>query len=213
MMRLAFATARDVAASSHFITTHLRQGGLIAYPTETVYGFGGLVQDSALTALSALKARDPAKPFLLLIREAEDMPALEWTVSARRLAARFWPGPLTLALRVRSDFPSRILSHEGTVAVRATPHICLRALLSELGQPITSSSANLPGVPPASNADDVAAILRDLGRSDVLILDGGQLPASLPSTVLDCSTYEPRLVRAGAITIEALNQVVEVRHE
>ena len=210
MTRLPFATPAEVAQSATEIIAHLRNGGLIAYPTETVYGFGSLVRDDALTSLAALKARDAAKPFLLLIRDAADLPELIWTPSARILAARFWPGPLTLALRVQEGFPSRILSSEGTVAVRATGHDGVRALLELLGEPITSSSVNLPRQPPAANADEAAAVLDDLGRTDVVILDGGQLASSLPSTLIDCSGEPPRLLRAGAITLDAITQLVEV---
>lgn len=201
------AAARD---SADQIIGHLKDGGLVAYPTETVYGFGCLVRDDAVTALAALKARESAKPFLLLILEAGDLPGLEWSPSATRLAERFWPGALTLAIPVHGAFPSRILSSEGAVAVRATPHESLRALLEMLGEPITSTSANLPGRPPATSAEEAGAVLAELGRSDVLVLDGGQLPASAPSTVVDCSREPPRLIREGAITAEALMQVVEL---
>jgi L-threonylcarbamoyladenylate synthase len=208
--RLRFVSPADVQASLAAVTDHLRQGGLIAYPTETVYGFGGLVRDDALASLSALKSRDESKPFLLLIRSAADVPELRWTAAARTLADRFWPGPLTLALRVHGGFPARILSDEGTLAVRATPHEGLRVLLAALAEPITSSSANLPREATATNADEVEAILHELERDDVLVLDGGELPESPPSTIVDCSEERPHVLRAGAITFEALNQVVEI---
>jgi L-threonylcarbamoyladenylate synthase len=208
--RLPFVSPVDVQASLAAVIDHLRQGGLIAYPTETVYGFGGLVRDDALGSLSALKSRDESKPFLLLIRSAADVPELRWTAAARTLADRFWPGPLTLALRVHGRFPARILSEEGTLAVRATPHDGLRVLLAGLAEPITSSSANLPRAATATNADDVEAILQELNRDDVMVLDGGELPESAPSTIVDCSEERPRVLRAGAITFEALNQVVDI---
>ena len=188
---------------------HLRAGGLIAYPTETVYGFGSLVRDDALDALSELKSRDIAKPFLLLLREASDAPPLDWTPAARKLAAAFWPGPLTLALRGHTALNPRIISDEQTVAVRATPHEAVRALLEALKEPITSTSANLPGVAPAQSAQEVIDVLNELGASGVLVLDGGLLPPSAPSTIVDCSEDPPRVLRAGAITNEALQQVIE----
>lgn len=213
MTRLPFTTPREVEQALPSILTHLEGGGLIAYPTETVYGFGGLIRDDALASLSALKSRDESKPFLLLIRAAADLPQLQWTAAARKLADRFWPGPLTLALAVSGDFPSRILSAEGTVAVRATPHEGVRTLLERLGQPITSTSANLPRSAPAESGDDAEAVLRELEREDVMILDGGVLPSSEPSTLVDCSVEPVRVLRVGAITTEALTQVVELAPE
>lgn len=213
MSRLPFITPVDVQRAIPEIIAHLRSGGLIAYPTETVYGFGGLVRDDALGALAMLKSRDEAKPFLLLISETTSVAGLKWNAAARKLANAFWPGPLTLALPVEGDLPARILSSEGAVAVRSTPHDGLRALLAVLGEPITSTSANAPGKPPAMDADEVESALTLLEPSDVLILDGGRLPASSPSTVVDCSTEVPRIVRAGAITAEALGQLVELSND
>ncbi|MGQ0813935.1 MAG: L-threonylcarbamoyladenylate synthase [Gemmatimonadota bacterium] len=211
MRRVPFTTPAEVRASIPAVTAHLQRGGLIAYPTETVYGFGGLVRDDALASLSALKSRDESKPFLLLIRAAADLPALEWTPSARKLAERFWPGPLTLALRVQGELPSRILSAEGTLAVRATPHEGIRTLLEALDEPITSSSANPPRSATAVSADEVEQVLRELKHEEVLILDGGELAPSPPSTLVDCSTEPPRIVRVGVITPEALRQIVELQ--
>jgi L-threonylcarbamoyladenylate synthase len=211
LKRLPFVSAADVARSTPEIIKHLRAGGLIAYPTETVYGFGGLIRDDALTALAALKSRDDSKPFLLLILEAFDLTALHWTAEARKLAAAFWPGPLTIALGVHADFPARILSDEGTIAVRATPHAGVRALLQSLGEPITSTSANTPRNRPATSTEEVVKVLEALGRADVLVLDGGVLMPSPSSTLVDCSVTPPRLLRAGAITVEALTQVVEMQ--
>ena len=210
MSALPFITPADVAAGTPAIVAHLRRGGLIAYPTETVYGFGSLVRDDALGRLALLKSRDVAKPFLLLVREAADIAELEWSESAQKLANAFWPGALTLALRARGDLPPRILSDNRTVAVRATPHEGVRALLQALGEPITSTSANTPGDPPASSRSAVESVLEALGATDVLVLDGGQLAPSAPSTLVDCSQEPPRVVRPGAITVEALTQVVEI---
>ena len=210
MRRLPFTTPAAVSRALDEIVTHLRDGGLIAYPTETVYGFGGLLRDDALAELSALKSRDESKPFLILVRSAEDMQGVTWTPAARKLAASFWPGALSIALCVDRDLPTRILSDEGTVAIRATPHEGIRALLERLGEPITSTSANLPRSAPARSADEVAHVLRELEREDVLILDGGELPPSASSTLIDCSVDPPRILREGAITTEALSQIVDL---
>jgi L-threonylcarbamoyladenylate synthase len=208
MIRVPFTTPEQVDAAMDRVLPHLNNGGLIAYPTETVYGFGGLIEDDALTSLAALKSRDEAKPFLLLVTSLDQVPELQWSDSARKLAGTFWPGPLTIALPVRGELSARILSTDGNVAIRATPHEGLRSLIGALRAPITSTSANLPGKPPAADASEVENVLLELQGDDVMILDGGRLSPSKPSTVVDCSVEPPRVLRAGAITLETLSQVV-----
>lgn len=209
MKRVPFRTADEARAALPSVVSHLRADGVIAYPTETVYGFGGLIRPAALERVSRLKQRAADKPFLLLISNPAQCPQLEWNDAARRLAREFWPGPLTLALRATSgDFPPQVLSDQETVAVRETPHAALRMLLDALGEPITSTSANLRGAAPAASGDEVAAVLEKLQASDVLLLDGGVLPPAEPSTLVDCSVEPVRVLRVGAIGVESLRNVI-----
>jgi L-threonylcarbamoyladenylate synthase len=208
--RIAFVTHEEVLRAIPTIIDHLRANQVIAYPTETVYGFGSLIQEQALERVGELKTRDETKPFLLLVSNAAQCAQLEWNEPARKLAQAFWPGPLTLALQATSgEFPRRVLSSQGTVAVRETPHAGLRALLDQLGEPITSTSANLQRSAPASSANEAAAVLEALGAADVLLLDGGVLPPMQPSTLVDCSVEPVRVLRVGSISVDALRQVVE----
>jgi L-threonylcarbamoyladenylate synthase len=210
MKRIPFSTPPDVLAAIPLVTAHLRSGGAIAYPTETVYGFGGMLNPLALKRVAELKSRDQSRPFLLLISNPAQCPQLEWNEAARKLAQEFWPGPLTLALRATSgEFPAAVVSSSGTVAVRETPHAGLRTLLNVLGEPITSSSANLRGDAPAQSADQAAAALEELGAHDVMLLDGGVLPSAQPSTLIDCSTDPVRVLRVGSISVESVRAVVE----
>ena len=188
---------------------HLRDGGLIAYPTETVYGFGGGCSPATVAALAALKRRDRHSPFLLLVDPRQMPPGLRWTPEARELARAFWPGALTLVLAdPEKTFPPGIRGATG-VAVRHTAHSIAAALVEALGEPLTSTSANAPASPPATDADEVAEALRALGAGpDVPILDGGALPPSPPSTVVDCSGPVPLLVREGAIPLSRLRCVI-----
>lgn len=205
---IPFRTEPERAAAMPRVVAHLRADGLIGYPTETVYGFGSLLRPTALARLAALKHRPPDKPFLLLVRTRADVPGLRWTAEAERLADAFWPGPLTLALDAPSShLPEEVIGPEGTAAVRATPHDGVRALLNALDAPITSTSANAPGQPPASDAAGVLAALEVLGGDGVLVLDGGTLPASAPSTLVSCASAPPRLIRAGAIATAELQSV------
>src|SRR5690606_14577663 len=140
------------------IIAHLLGGRILAYPTETVYGFGGAVDEQSVERIVALKRRPPGKPFLLLISESDmlDRLDLHLSASASRLAARHWPGPLTLVLPGgERRVPDRLRGPEGGVAVRWTSHAGLDRLIRAFGQPITSTSANRPRQPPAASAAEV----------------------------------------------------------
>lgn len=192
------------------VAAHLRAGGLIAYPTETVYGLGCALHEPALGTLSRLKRRDGAKPFLLLVLNAGQAPDLTWTDAGRALAGSFWPGPLTLVLAARPGaYPDAVVA-DSNVAIRATPHPGVRALLRALGGPITSTSANAPGRAPATDGAQVRSVLETLGSPEAWwLLDAGTLPPSPASTIVDCTGSRPRIVRAGAIPVKHLRDVVE----
>jgi L-threonylcarbamoyladenylate synthase len=202
-----FRTDDEVVAALPRVLEHLRTDLLLAYPTETVYGFGGAATAAAAARLVALKRREELKPFLLLITDLDQVAAIEWPPAARAVAELFWPGPLTVAVRTDRDaFPPGVVSPDGMVALRATPHEPMRRLIRALGAPITSTSANGPGRPPARNAAEAAAALSLLGARDVLVLDGGTLPPSAPSTVVACDGSRMRVIRLGVITMEVLQQ-------
>lgn len=210
MTEIDFGTPADQAHHAPAIARHLREGGLIAYPTETVYGFGCALIPSALEALARLKQREVGRPFLLLVRDRTDAHGLWWTESAEALARAFWPGPLTLVLRLeRGAYPERVVA-DGAVAVRATPHWGVRSILEALQSPLTSTSANQPGRPAATSAAGARTVLHTVGEyADVWLLDAGELAPSPPSTIVDCARERPRLVRAGAIELDTLKEVVE----
>lgn len=205
-----FWSEAEVRSALGRVVDHLLDGGVLAYPTETVYGFGGSLDPRAVDALVKLKKRPVGKPFLLLISGSPMLERLDLhlTPEAARLAARHWPGPLTLVLAGgERRVPDRLRGPEGGIAVRWTPHPALGRLILSLGQPITSTSANLPGVPPATSASE---ILEDWGteiaRGSLLVLDGGRLDPSPPSTVVDCTGRRPRVIRPGAISAVELRE-------
>ncbi len=209
MDTLPFRTSADVERALPRVLDHLRGNGVLAYPTETVYGFGCALRPAALERLASLKRRIESKPFLVLVATPEQVAPLVWTDVAMRLAAAFWPGPLTIALAAPAGaFPEGVRSEDGNVAVRATPHPGMRRLLQELGEAVTSSSANAPGQPAALDAHEAAHALTMLGSTDALVLDGGRLAASPPSTVVDASGPVPRILREGAIRLEELRTVI-----
>jgi L-threonylcarbamoyladenylate synthase len=212
MTAVPFVTLADARAAVPRVQAHLRAGGLLAYPTETVYGLGSRPVDPDLRTLAALKGRAAGKPFLLLVasREMAEAQGLAMNESARALARAFWPGPLTLVLPGGSGrLPDLLRGPEGGIAVRWTSHAGVALLVGELGEPLTSTSANLPGAPPAPGAD---AILRDFAPAvadgRLLVLDGGVLGNQPPSTVVDCTGPLARVVRSGAIPVARLRAAV-----
>jgi L-threonylcarbamoyladenylate synthase len=176
---------------------------VLAYPTETVYGFGGAIDRESVDALIRLKGRPPGKPFLLLVDGAAMIDRLDLQLPsyAARFVANHWPGPLTLVLRGgEGRVPPRLRGPEGGVAVRWTSHPGIATIIRAHGEAITSTSANRPGVPPAQTAAEIVSQWPDaIARGVLRVLDGGRLVPSEPSTVVDCTGRHPRIIRPGAI--------------
>jgi L-threonylcarbamoyladenylate synthase len=200
---LPFQTEEEITAAIPPVSAHLAAGGLLGYPTETVYGLGSDPSVAALEKLARLKGRQPGKPFLLLV--ASRAMAEEWglvfTPSARALSDAFWPGPLTLVVRGgEGRLPDELRGKEGGIAVRHTSHRGIARLVASSGRPLTSTSANRPGGPPAPGPDRLVELFQDEVRGGLLlVLDGGVLGNVPPSTLVDCTDPVPRLVRDGAI--------------
>jgi L-threonylcarbamoyladenylate synthase len=187
----------------------LRQGALVAFPTETVYGLGAIAgDDRAVARLFAAKGRPRFNPLIVhVVDRAAAAPLARWDEIADRLAKHFWPGPLTLVLERLADAPlSPLVSAGGpTVALRAPAHPVAQALLRATALPVAAPSANPAGRASPTTADHVAA---GLGQRIDLIVDGGPCPVGLESTVLDVTTSPPRLLRPGGVTREALEEVI-----
>ena len=180
----------------------LRDGGLVAYPTDTVYGLAALPTDErAVRRLFEAKKRELDKAVPLLIASPGDLASVAGEVPevARKLIDAFWPGALTLVLRKAERF--RSLAVGETVAVRVPDHPVPRELARLLGAPITGTSANVSGGAEALSANEVRV---QLGDAVDLIIEGGRCPGGRPSTVVDCTSRVPRIVRAGAIGREEL---------
>jgi L-threonylcarbamoyladenylate synthase len=184
----------------------LRAGGLVAFPTDTVYGLGALASEAG-AVLSIYKAKDRPgeKAIPILIGDGADLEkvALQVPEMARRIAARFWPGPVTLILHKRPTLPEAV-STDSTVAVRIPDHPVALALLQASG-PMAVTSANLSGQPSPTTASEVFAQLE--GRID-LIIDGGVTPGGVPSTLVDCTGSEPTILRPGPVSLEQVLAVL-----
>jgi L-threonylcarbamoyladenylate synthase len=202
-MILPFQTPEQIEAAIPLVAAHLAAGRLLGYPTETVYGLGSNASVPALEALAHLKGRQVGKPFLLLVsgRAMAEAWGLVFTASARALSDAFWPGPLTLVLKGgEGKLPDALRGREGGIAVRHTSHRGIERLVARSSQPLTSTSANRPGGPPAPGADKLAELFQaEVDSGLLLVLDGGVLGNVPPSTLVDCTDSVPRLVREGAI--------------
>jgi L-threonylcarbamoyladenylate synthase len=211
-LSVPFWSPEEIAAAIPRALAQLEARRVLAYPTETVYGFGGAIDAESVDALVALKQRPHGKPFLLLVSGSAmlDKLGLHLPTYAANLAARHWPGPLTLVLPGgERRVPARLRGPEGGIAVRWTSHPGIQRLVSAYGEAITSTSANRPGVPPARGAAEILSQWPEaVARGLIRVLDGGRLVASPPSTVVDCMGRRPRVIRPGAIPAAVLRESV-----
>lgn len=184
---------------------YLDADGVLAYPTETVYGLGGACTPPAVDAVRRLKGREADKPLIVLVSSADAVSDLRWTDAARSLASVFWPGSVTLVLDdPLGTFPAGVRAPAGTVGVRVSPHPLVTRLLKAFGGPLTSTSLNVPGEPPVPSGHEAREVLERLGADDVMLVDAGTLPPSGPSTVVDCTGPVPRVLREGSVPTHRL---------
>ena len=178
----------------------LRRRGLVAYPTETFYGIGAdAFSPDAVARVVALKGRPADRPIPLILPGPETLSRVARAISpeARILAGRFWPGPLTLVVHGVEDLPAAITAGTGKVGVRLSGHPVAAALAAAFGGPITATSANPGGAPPARSIAELDPLIAD---GVDLVLDGGETPGGPPSTVLDLTCDPPRVLRGGAVS-------------
>jgi L-threonylcarbamoyladenylate synthase len=188
----------------------LRQGKLVAFPTETVYGLGGdATSDRAVAAIFGAKGRPSFNP--LIVHVANIASAAQYAVlspKAQTVARAFWPGPLTLVLPRRRDCKISLLASAGldSVAIRVPAHKIAQTLLMMAGLPLAAPSANPSGRLSPTSADHVMA---DLGDKVEFVIDGGACPVGVESTVLSLLEDRPRILRPGAVTAEAVSDVLK----
>ncbi len=197
----ARAAGLDAAAAA------IGRGELVLLPTDTVYGVAAnAFTPAAVAGLLAAKNRGRTMPVPVLIGEASTLAGLVVNLppAAHRLAEAFWPGGLTLVLEHAPSLAWDLGDAEGTVAVRLPDDDLTRELLRRTG-PLAVSSANRSGRPPATTAQEAVA---QLGTHAAVVLDGGRRATSAPSTIVDCTGPAPRVLRVGAIPVDALRGVV-----
>jgi L-threonylcarbamoyladenylate synthase len=184
----------------------LGKGGLVAFPTDTVYGVGALAFDGkAVESIYVAKDRPAEKAIPVLIGDSNDLEKIGVNIpdAARTLAARFWPGPLTVLVPKRADLPESV-SATATVGVRVPDHEVARALLRTAG-PMAVTSANISGGQSPVTAQEV---YEQLAGRIALIIDGGKTPGGVPSTLVDCTTPELKILREGPISWDKLRSAL-----
>ncbi len=188
---------------------YLRDGGVIGYPTETVYGLGcNVFRADAVDRIFKLKHRDRSKALILIagdIMQIGDM-VEEIPEPAERLIANFWPGPLTLIFKASPRIKQCGIGTSKTVAIRIPDSAICQELIKETGFPLVSTSANRSGAPAATTAQQVIDIF---GSELDLVIDGGPTRESIPSTLVDITRTPARIVRKGAISDLEINTVLQ----
>ena len=185
---------------------HLEAGQLVIHPTEAVYGLGGFLEDGPLARLRGLKNRTVGG-FVVLIPSVRGVADL-LGARGRALARAFWPGPLTLVVDDPEDrFHPRAKAPDGSVAVRVPAHPLTLRLLRETGRPITSTSANRPGAPPAVTVREAREAASSLG-TEPFVLDAGPLPGGAASTLVSLREDCPKLIRQGPLDVLELNETL-----
>lgn len=188
----------------------LESGGVVAFPTDTLYGLGADAFDlRAVSRVCSIKGRSQHMGMPLLLSKVDDVERVAVDVPgiARTLMERFWPGPLTLILNRSSEVPREVTGGRDSVAVRMPDHPVPLALVNGLGRPITGTSANPTGGPDPITAENVRRLL---GSRVDYVVDGGPAIQGRGSTILDLSGARPRLVREGALTYESLADVIDM---
>jgi L-threonylcarbamoyladenylate synthase len=182
----------------------IRQGGIVAFPTETFYALGADALDPrAIGKIYEIKGRDEEKPLLLLVAKKDWLP--EWIKElpplAEVLIEKFWPGPLTLVFEPSARIPAALTGRTGKIGIRVPGHPVARELIQAVGRAVTGTSANRSGFPSASFA---AEVMEALGKKIDAVLDGGRTAGGLGSTILDVSGPSPKILRQGVVSAAEL---------
>ncbi len=201
---------RADAASVRLAAEALHAGGLVVFPTDTVYGIAvDPLNPEAVASIYRIKGRDAGKPLQVILAAAAQLADVAEDVSpeARRLAERFFPGGITLVLKKAKSVPSTVVAGGETVGVRVPDHPVCHDLVRAFGRPIAATSANRSGQPSPRTAQEAMA---QVGEDVTIVLDAGPCPLGIDSTVIDLSTDKPRILRIGAVPVPEIERLLGV---
>jgi len=186
----------------------LKSGGVIVYPTETLYGIGAFASiDGAVERIFDIKGRPHGKPIPILVKDKEMLSEMaEVPPLAYSLAEKYWPGALTLILRQKADLPELITAGTGKIALRISAHSFLQKLFELIDEPLTSTSANISG---DQNLMDSMELVEAFNGKVDLIVDSGKIPDSRGSTIVDLTLDPPQILREGDVLTQALQEFID----
>jgi L-threonylcarbamoyladenylate synthase len=210
-MRVIRTSQAGIEAALADAAAIIRTGGIVAYPTETFYGLGVCYSDTpTLERLFLMKRRPKGKPMPLIIGDISSLAVVspDTGALAPAIIGRFWPGPLTILFPAHPGLSDFITGGSGRVAVRVPGRSFALYLARNVGCPLTATSANISGMPPANSADEVAGYF---GDAVDLLIDGGPTPGGKPSTIIDMSEGGITLVREGVVPYEEILEAVKGR--
>jgi len=203
-------TRAEVEASVSNAARVLRSGGVVAFPTETYYGLGADISNEiGIRKVFEVKSRGYHQPLLILIPSVRVLPelVLEIPPPAKALISALWPGGLTLVFRAAPGLSPLLTAGTGKIGIRFSSHPIATAIAAALEGPVTGTSANVTAAPPCRAAEEVK---RTLGTMVDLILDGGEAPGGMSSTLLDVTVTPPRILREGAVSSERIRTLVRL---
>ena len=194
----------------HLAAEALHAGGLVVFPTDTVYGIAvDPLNAEAVASVYRIKGRDTEKPLQIILAASSQLADIAEDVSpeARRLTEHFFPGGITLVLKKAKSVPNTVVAGGGTVGVRVPDHPVCQDLVRAFGRPIAATSANRSGRPSPRTAQEAAA---QVGNDVTMVLDAGPCPLGIDSTVIDVSTDKPRILRIGAVPVAEIERLLGV---
>lgn len=187
----------------------LSRGGCLVYPTDTVYGLGAnALREDSVERIFRMKKRPSNRPIPIMVRDIEMAKQVAFIDrKTERTLAKVWPGPVTVVLERRGIIPNILAANQRTIGLRIPDCLFTQTLMNQLDFPVTSTSANFSGQASSSSAEEVINVFQNKYPRPDLILDAGLLPRSSPSTVLDLTGFQPKILRLGPVTKEELSKI------
>lgn len=202
---------KDYSQEIAIVVDVLKKGGVIIYPTDTLYGLGANALNLvAVERVFDIKGRDFSKPLPILARNIKWVKEMAYVGNWEKTLEKIWPGKVTAILEKRDIIPNKVTAGGKTVGIRIADHVLVDKILAKFGYPLTSSSANISGQEPTNKIDEIVSTFEGRKYKPDLVLDVGTLPKSDPSVVVDFTSSKPKILRVGPSKPEQLMKILEI---